>query len=210
MNMIDAIRALCKGENGFVNMFDPARSQGKLARFTEGHVDSILFETMLYGQAKSALLELIHDSYNFKAYITWIHSLLMDDGMSEAEAKRTLDYFFTAFGFPGYRQVDPAKVSTVSDTVGENFKVEYEGEVENGKEYGVGARNCYHHGKWCSLDECVWVSGVMIGYDFAKEIEFGAFEIQKIGFVVEDYFVGNIKCFCGEDEEIDAVSKFTV
>ena len=46
--------------------------------------------------------------------------------------------------------------------------------------------------------------------DKLEKIEFGAFETQKIGFVVEDNFVGNIKCFYGEDEDIDSVSKFTV
>ena len=64
MDMISAMRNLCKGENGFVCMFDQAKSQGKLSRLTEGHPDAILFETMLYGQAKSALAELLHERRN--------------------------------------------------------------------------------------------------------------------------------------------------
>ena len=64
MDMISAIRTLCKGENGFVNMFDQAKSQGKLSRLTEGHPDAPLFETMLYGQSKSALVELLHERRN--------------------------------------------------------------------------------------------------------------------------------------------------
>ena len=153
---------------------------------------------------------MINDAYNFKEYTVKIHELLVSDGLNTLESKRALEIFFKTFGFPGYREIDQSKVSTIHDSIGENFRVEYEGEVLNGKEYGVGVRNCYYDNKWCSLDECVWINGVMTGYNFAKEIEFGAFETQKIGFVVEDNFVGNIKCFYGEDEDIDSVSKFTV
>ena len=210
MDIVSAIRKLCEGKNAFHDLFDKTKSYEKLLALADDKSDAELFGVLLYGKARNTLLEMINDAYNFKQYAVKAHGLLVSDGLDAADAKRALEIFFKTFGFPGYREMDQSKVSTVSDTISENFTTEYEGEVLGGKEYGVGTRTCYSNGKWCNYDECVWIDGVMIGYDFAKEIEFGAFETQKIGFVVEDNFVGNIKCFYGEDEEIDAVSKFTV
>ena len=210
MDIVSVIRKLCEGKNAFHDLFDKTKTYEKLLTLADDKKDAELFGALLYGNAKNMLLEMINDAYNFKQYAVKAHGLLVSDGLDAADAKRAIEIFFKAFGFPGYREMDPSKVSTVSDTISENFTTEYEGEVQNGKEYGVGTRTCYSNGKWCSYDECVWIDGVMIGYDFAKEIEFGAFETQKIGFVVEDNFVGNIKCFYVEDEEVDAVSKFTV
>ena len=210
MDIIPAIRELCKGDKGFENMFDKKKSGGKLGTLTNGSRDAELFEALLYGKARSALIEMINDAYNFKEYAVKAHGLLMKDGLSAMDAKRALEIFFTAFGFPGYREMDQSKVSTLSDTVGSDFKVEYEGEVLNGKEYGVGARTCYSHGKWCHYDECVWIDGVMNGYLSAKDLEFSAFEVQKIGFVVDDHEVGKTKCFSGEDEYYDDGLKFNV
>ena len=210
MDIVTAIRKLCEGKNTFHDLFDKTKTYEKLLALADDKKDAELFGALLYGKARNTLLEMINDAYNFKQYAVKAHGLLVSDGLDAADAKQAIEIFFKAFGFPGYRDMDESKVSTVSDTISENFTAEYEGEVLGGKEYGVGTRTCYSNGKWCNYDECVWIDGVMIGYDFAKEIEFGAFETQKIGFVVEDNFVGNIKCFCGEDEEIDAVSKFTV
>ena len=210
MDIIWAIRELCKGDKGFENMFDKAKSGGKLSTLTNGSRDAELFEALLYGKARNALIEMINDTYNFKEYAVKAHGLLMKDGLSAMDAKRALEIFFTAFGFPGYREMDQSKISTVSDTVGSDFKVEYEGEVVNGKEHGVGARTCYSHGKWCHYDECVWIDGVMNGYLSAKDLEFSAFEVQKIGFVVDDHEVGKTKCFSGEDEYYDDGLKFNV
>jgi hypothetical protein len=210
MDIIWAIRELCKGDKGFENMFDKKKSGGKLAKLTSDVRDAELFEALLYGKARSALIEIINDAYNFKEYAVKAYGLLMKDGLSAMDAKRVLEIFFTAFGFPGYRKMDQSKVSTLSDTVSSDFKVEYEGEVLNGKEYGVGARTCYSHGKWCHYDECVWIDGVMNGYLSAKDLEFSAFEVQKIGFVVDDHEVGKTKCFSGEDEYYDDGLKFNV
>ncbi|MBR4061484.1 MAG: hypothetical protein IKK01_00315 [Clostridia bacterium] len=210
MDIIPAIRELCKGDKGFENMFDKKKSGGKLGTLTNGSRDAELFEALLYGKARSALIEMINDAYNFKEYAVKAHGLLMKDGLSAMDAKRALEIFFTAFGFPGYREMDQSKVSTLSDTVGSDFKVEYEGEVLNGKEHGVGARTCYSHGKWCHYDECVWIDGVMNGYLCAKDLEFSAFEVQKIGFVIDDHEVGKTKCFSGEDEYYDDGLKFNV
>ena len=212
MDVISAVRELCKGENGFVNMFDKAKSGGKLASLTGGDRDAELFESLLYGKARSALVEMINDAYNYKDHAIKVQGLLASDGLSESDSKRALEIFFRAFGFPGYREMDKNKVSNISSTIGESFHVEYEGEVRNGKEHGVGVRTCYYEGKWCNYDECVWVDGVMYGYDNAKEMEFGMFEDKKIGFVVNDYFVGNTKIIpAGDNEEFyDTGKKFEI
>ena len=210
MDIVSAIRKLCEGKNAFRDLFYKDKSYFKLNFITDDKKDFELFTTLIYGKARNVIIDMINDAYNFKEYAVKAHGILVSDGLDATDAKRALEIFFKAFGFPGYREMDQSKVSTVSDTISEKFTTEYEGEVLGGKEYGVGTRTCYSNGKWCSYDECVWINGVMIGYDFAKEIEFGMFETQKIGFVVEDNFVGNIKCFYGEDEEIDAVSKFIV
>lgn len=210
MDIVSAIRKMCEGKNAFRDLFNKDKSYFKLNFIADDKKDFELFTTLIYGKARSVIIEMINDAYNFKEYAVKAYGILVSDGLDAKDAKRALEIFFKAFGFPGYREMDQSKVSTVNDTISENFTAEYEGEVQNGKEYGVGTRTCYSNGKWCNYDECVWIDGVMIGYDFSKEIEFGAFETQKIGFVVEDNFVGNIKCFYGEDEEVDAVSKFTV
>ena len=212
MDIVTAIRKLCEGENAFHDLFDKTKTYEKLLALADDKKDAELFGALLYGSARDTIVEMINDAYNFKQYAVKAHGLLVSDGLDAADAKRAIEIFFKAFGFPGYREMDPSKVSTVSDTISENFTTEYEGEVLGGKEYGVGTRTCYSNGKWCSYDECVWIDGVMIGYDFAKEIEFGAFEDQKIGFVVNDNFVGNIRVIPAGDYEPfnDTVKKFSV
>lgn len=210
MDIVSTVRKLCEGKNGFRDLFNQIKTYEKLRTLADDTKDAGLFAALIYGKARGPLLQLINDVYNYQDHAVAVNTALLADGLSAADAKRALEIFYKAFGFPGHREMDQSKISTVSDTIGSDFKVEYEGEVQNGKEYGVGIRTCYSRGKWCNYDECVWIDGVMFGYDFAKEIEFGMFETKKIGFVVEDNFVGNIKCFYGEDEEVDPVSKFTV
>ena len=208
MDIIWAIRELCKGDKGFENMFDKSKSGGKLAKLTGGDRDAELFEALLYGCARETLVEMINDAYNFKQYAVKAHGLLVKDGLSVFDAKRALEIFFIAFGFPGYRTIET--METITDEQ-PSYKTVYEGEVKDGKEHGVGVRNFYYEGKWTNLDECVWIDGVMCGYDYAKELEFGAFEDQKIGFVVGDNFVGKIKVITSDGEEFDdPVTKFSV
>ena len=209
MDIISAIRELCKGDKGFENMFDKSKSGGKLAKLTGGDRDAELFEALLYGGARETLVEMINDAYNFKQYAVKAHGLLVKDGLSVFDAKRALEIFFIAFGFPGYRTTQT--METITDEQ-PSYKTVYEGEVKDGKEHGVGVRNFYYDGKWTNLDECVWIDGVMCGYDYAKELEFGAFEDQKIGFVVNDNFVGNIRVIPAGDYEPfnDTVKKFNV
>ena len=208
MDIIHAIRELCRGEHGFENMFDKTKSSGKLGQLTGGDREAELFETLLYGSARETLIEMINDAYNFKQYAVGAHGLLMSDGLSAMDAKRALEIFFITFGFPGYRNIETSE--TLIDEQ-PSYKTVYEGEVKDGKEHGVGVRNFYYEGKWTNLDECVWIDGVMCGYDYAKELEFGAFEDQKIGFVVGDNFVGKIKVITSDGEEFDdPVTKFSV
>ena len=208
MDIIWAIRELCKGDKGFENMFDKSKSGGKLAKLTGGDRDAELFEALLYGGARETLVEMINDAYNFKQYAVEAHGLLMKDGLSAFDAKRALEIFLITFGFPGYRNIETSE--TIIDEK-PSYKTVYEGEVKDGKEHGVGVRNFYYEGKWTNLDECVWIDGVMCGYDYAKELEFGAFEDQKIGFVVGDNFVGKIKVITSDGEEFDdPVTKFSV
>ena len=208
MDIIPAIRELCKGDKGFENMFDKAKSGGKLAKLTDDVRDADLFEALLYGKARSALIEMINDAYNFKEYAVKAHGLLMKDGLSAMDAKRALEIFFITFGFPGYRNIETS-VTLIDEQP--SYKTVYEGEVKDGKPHGVGVRNFYYQGKWSGLDECVWIDGVMYGYDYAKELEFGAFEDQKIGFVVGDNFVGKMKVITSDGEEFDdPVTKFSV
>ena len=115
MNIISAIRELCKGDKSFENMFDKAKSGGKLAKLTDDVRDAELFEALLYGKARSALIEMINDAYNFKEYAVKAHGLLMKDGLSAMDAKRALEIFFTAFGFPGYRDMDESRVAELTD-----------------------------------------------------------------------------------------------
>ena len=115
MDIIWAVRALCKGDNGFENMFDKAKSGGKLRTLTNGSHDADLFEALLYGKARSALIEMINDAYNFKEYAVKAHGLLMKDGLSAMDSKRALEIFFTAFGFPGYRDMDESRVAEMTD-----------------------------------------------------------------------------------------------
>ena len=209
MDIIWAIRELCKGDKGFENMFDKSKSGGKLAKLTDGDRDAELFEALLYGGARETLVEMINDAYNFKQYAVEAHGLLVRDGLSVLDAKRALEIFFITFGFPGYRNIETSE--TLIDEQ-PSYKTVYEGEVKDGKEHGVGVRNFYYEGKWTNLDECVWIDGVMCGYDYAKELEFGAFEDQKIGFVVNDSFVGNTRIIpAGEDEPFyDTFKKFEI
>ena len=209
MDIIWAIRELCKGDKGFENMFDKSKSGGKLAKLTDGDRDAELFEALLYGGARETLVEMINDAYNFKQYAVKAHGLLVKDGLSVLDAKRALEIFFITFGFPGYRNIETSE--TIIDEQ-PSYKTVYEGEVKDGKEHGVGVRNFYYEGKWTNLDECVWIDGVMCGYDYAKELEFGAFEDQKIGFVINDSFVGNTRIIpTGEDEPFyDTFKKFEI
>ena len=204
MDIINGVRELCKGENGFVNMFDKAKSGGKLASLTGDDREADLFEKLLYGSARDTLIEMINDAYNFKQYAVEAHGLLVEDGLDALDAKRALEIFFTAFGFPGYRNME-AQETIVEEHP--SYKTVYEGEVKDGKPHGVGVRNFYYEGSWTNYDECVWIDGVMCGYDYAKELEFQAFEDQKIGFVVNDSFVGKIKVIASDGEEFDDETK---
>ena len=202
MDMIWVIREICAEENGFANLFDSEASYDVLIELADDKKEAEQFATLLYGCARGAILELVKDAYHHTEHAENVISALTCDGMSRAEAIRTLQIFYEAFGFPGYRFPDPSKVETLVTEDGD-FRAEYTGEVRDGKEHGVGARTCYYDGEFTNFDECVWVDGVMCGYDSAREMEFGMYEDKKIGFVAGDAMVGKIRMFASNGEEFD-------
>lgn len=200
MNLIWVIRSLCSGDKGFENLFDREKSYAKLTELSDNKKEAEQFATLLYGRARKALVELILDAYNYETYAETVVAELISDGFSADEAKRTLEIFFRAFGFPGYRDMDKSRVAILLDG-DEKFSTEYVGEAVDGKEHGIGVRTCYYNGKWCSHDECVWIDGEMTGFDNAKEMEFEVFEDRKMGFVVNNNFVGRFKCIFSDGTE---------
>lgn len=197
MNTVWAIREICTG--GIEALFDRERSYRKLLELSDNAEEAALFAELIYGRARGTIIELIHDAYDYKAYAEKAQSQLVAGGMSYADATRATRIFYEAFGFPGYRYTDESKVDTIVTDDG-RFRTEYRGEVRGGKEHGVGARTCYFDGNFCNYDECVWVDGVMCGYDDAKEVTFEVFEDHKIGFVANDYMIGKTKVFPSGDE----------
>lgn len=206
MNLIWVIRELCSGEDGFEGLFDKDASFERLMELSDNKQEAGQFAVLIYGPTREVLLELINDAYNYRAYAEKIKGDLHNRGLSEAAAKRTLEIFFEAFGFPGHRHCDPSRFGVVI-TESDDFRTEYKGEVKDGKEHGVGVRTCYFEGKECNYDECVWVNGVMCGYNSSKEVEFGMFEDKKIGFVANDYFIGKIRVFPADGEEYNDLGK---
>lgn len=200
MNIVDAIRKICESENGFRNLFDKNKSYEKLYSLTDDKKDVALAATLLYGKARRALLMLIKDTYNYKKHAINVEAFLQADGLSAGDAKLAMEIFYRAFGFPDYREMDKRKIAILVDG-DDHFRTTYTGEVKDGKEYGIGNRTCYFEGNLSNYDECVWINGVMTGYFYSKEIEFQAYETIKIGFVVEDYMVGDTMHICDEDKE---------
>ena len=142
-----------------------------------------------------------------KGYTFEILDAEVAEKVLEAEAAEEEDGYDYE-GDPAYFRMEYPGHWTLTDV---HFIGGGEGEVKDGKPHGVGVRNFYYQGKWSGLDECVWIDGVMCGYDYVKELEFGAFEDQKIGFVVNDSFVGTMKVITSDGEEFDdPVTKFTV
>ena len=206
MNIVFVIRELCCGENGIENLFDYNKSYQKLIDLSDDKKYATLFASMIYGNTKNTLIELIHDAYNYQTYIKKIKTMLISSGMNNDDAKKTIEIFLEAFAFPKYRKVDPSKVDTII-TVDGDFKTVYIGEVKNKKEHGVGEKTLYYQGKWCNYYETVWVDGVMCGYEYTKEMEFGIFEDKKYGFVSNNCLIGKTRVFASSGEEFDDIGK---
>ncbi|MBR2336218.1 MAG: hypothetical protein IKA62_08370 [Clostridia bacterium] len=209
MKLIWVIREICSVEGGFKALFDKSKAHRVLTELSDDKQEVERFSALLYGSARTSLIELVHDAYNYKDYVSKICGDLRNGGMSEEDARRTLEIFFKAFGFPGYRDVDSKRVGAVINDKGD-FKIEYQGEIRNGKEHGIGIRTCYFEGNWCNYDESVWVDGVMCGYDDSKEVEFGMFENRTVGFVVEDHFIGKSRVFTGDEEYTDVGERLDI
>ena len=206
MNIIWAIREICVGEKGIENLFDREKSYQKLIDLSDNKNDAIIFTTLLYGQAREVLIELIHDAYNYQIYIEQILAILLENGIKEIEIVKSIEIFLEAFGFPNFRFTDPSKVKTIITENGD-FKYEYTGEVRNGKEHGVGIKTIYYQGAWCYYYETVWVDGIMCGFEKCKEMEFDLFEDQKIGFVANNCLIGKTRVFASSGEEFDDIGK---
>ncbi|MBR4031808.1 MAG: hypothetical protein IKJ07_03650 [Clostridia bacterium] len=190
LDIISAIRKMCEPESGFVDLFNKNKSYDTLLSLTDDKIGAELFSKLIYGRARGRLLTLINDAYEYEKYSDLIVSELVADGLPSSDAKATLETFFRAFGFPGYRDVTINPVTEFVSYEKENFKTVYKGETKDGKEYGIGIRNNFFEGESCGFDECVWISGRMLGYCHSLDIEFGAYKTQKYGFVLNDTYVG--------------------
>lgn len=189
MSIINVIRKMCEAESGFVDLFDKEKSYDRLMGLADDKREAELFARMLYGKARAGLIDLIGDAYEYEKYKKQIHAYLVEDGMSNEDARSALEIFLRAFGFPGYRDVTGPVSEFVSYEKGD-FRTVYNGETKNGREYGVGIRNNFFEGNSCGFDECVWIDGRMLGYCHSLDIEFGAYKTKKYGFVVNDNYVG--------------------
>lgn len=206
MNIIWAIREICVGEKGIENLFDREKSYQKIIDLSDNLEDAVIFSKMLYGNAKKILIEIIHDAYNYEAYIEKLALELFNDGLKETEIAKSIEIFLETFGFPGYRNMDFSKVDTIITENGD-FRYEYTGELKNGKEHGVGIKTIYYQGEWCYYYEAVWVNGIMCGYEFTKEMDFGMFEDTKIGFVTNNCLIGKTKVFASSGEDFYDIGK---
>ena len=83
MDIIHAIRELCRGEHGFENMFDKTKSSGKLGQLTGGDREAELFETLLYGSARETLIEMINGSECREEDETFKNAMDIQFGMLE-------------------------------------------------------------------------------------------------------------------------------
>ena len=189
LDIISAIRKLCEQEEGFINLFERS-SIFRLNRLTEDKKSIDLFEKLFFGKARNNLIELIKDSYEYKKYAKQIIEDLTSDGLSQEEANRALEIFFRSFGYPEYRDQTFNPITEFVSYEKGNFKTIHKGETKDNQEYGIGIRNNFYDGKSCGWDECVWINGRMIGYCHSLDVEFGAFETKKYGFVLNDTYVG--------------------
>ena len=205
MNIIDAIRKICEKENGFFDLFKPESLQ-EFITLTNDQRSVNLMTKLFHGSARSYLIELIKHAYDYKKYIDIIISSLVKDGLTIVEANQAITVFLTAFGFPEYRSNNNNSIKEFVSYQSNDFKTIYKGETINGKEYGLGIRYSYFENNPCGTDECVWIDGRMFGYNYATEIELQAYEVRKIGFVIDDYFYGKTKYFYddGDVEYLDS------
>lgn len=187
LDIVSAIRKLCEVEDGFVNLFKD-ESKDALNKICSDKDMVRLFSKLVHGKARTSLIELINDSYQYEKYGKQVIEDLIKDGLTVDEASIALEIFYKVFGYPEYRQME--NVSEFVSYESDKFKCVHKGETIDGIEYGVGIRNNYYEDKSCGWDECVWINGKMLGYCHSLEIEFEAYETKKYGFVLNDTYVG--------------------
>lgn len=125
-----------------------------------------------------------------------VRLLIQEADMNESAAKETVEYFKRAFGFPGYRTVNPALYGTVTEKTDEHCEFVFEGEIKDGKPHGICTRICYYDGKFAEKDESVWHCGVMNGYCKNSEL------FMQSTMVYTEYFVVNDRIY-GIDSSVD-------
>lgn len=199
--IVVAIRKLCEKEHGFIDLFSKEKGFTQLCNLVGNTYELSLFEKLMYGKARDSLLTLIHDVYSYKEYEVKVLADLMSDGLTKEDAIKALEIFYTAFGFPNYREMIINPISEFTSYEKETFKTVYVGETLNGLEYGVGRRNNYFEGESCGWDECVWINGKMFGYCYSLDIEFKSYETKKYGFVVNDTYIGKYMNIYEDGEE---------
>ena len=207
LDIISAIRKMCEPEQGFINLFGN-QSIIRLNRLTDDKKSIALFEKLFFGKARSNLIKLIKDVYQYQKYEKLIINDLVEDGLNNIDAKEALEIFYKAFGFPGYRNIMLNPITEFVSYDSGKFKTIHNGETKDEQEYGVGIRKNYYEGKSCGWDECVWIQGRMLGYCHSLDIEFGAYETKKYGFVLNDNFVGKYMTIYenGDAEYMEGVS----
>lgn len=200
-DIISAIRTVCEPEEGFVDLFDKSRGGAQLDRLCEDKKSVALVSTLLYGRARASLIELIGDAFEYQKLSDPVIYNLMRDGLSVTDATAALEIFFTAFGFPGYRDRTLLPITEFVSYDKDNYRCVHKGEARGGVEYGVGVRSNYYDGESCGYDECVWICGRMTGYCHSLEVELMAFEEHKYGFVINDTYVGKYMVIGDDGEE---------
>lgn len=181
---------MCESESGFVDLFNKEKSYDKLVKLTDDRRGAELLSRLLYGRARAGLIKLVGDAFEYEKYSKLIKDELIADGLSPSDATEALGIFLRAFGFPGYRDEFINPIGEFVSYESEKFRTVYKGEMKDGREYGVGVRHNFYDGDSCGFDECVWIEGRMLGYCYSSEVEFGAFESKKYGFVLNDCYVG--------------------
>ena len=98
LDIVSAIRKLCEVEDGFVNLFkDESKDALNNICFDKDMVR--LFSKLVHGKARTSLIELINDSYQYEKYGKQVIEDLIKDGLTVDEANTSLEIFYTIFSF---------------------------------------------------------------------------------------------------------------
>ena len=190
MDIINAIREI-EYRYGLDVLLDSFRCNALLADLApeserERRRISLAFSCGAMKQIGSAF----HDAGASTAYFTEAERLLIAEAdMNETAAKETVACFRRAFGFPGYREMNPALVGKITEPM-DDAEFVFEGEIKDGKPHGICTRTMYYNGKFAEKDESVWLYGAMNGYCKNSELFMETTMIYTEYFVVNDTIYG--------------------